>query len=297
MRAEPNKAIVDVSIRSRDLVAEHEALRLIQELGINKLPVDPITIAKSLDILVNAQPTTSGVSGMLIRSGDEFAIGYSTRIDNEGFQRFSVAHELGHYRIPGHIEAVLSHDMVHYSNAGFTRDDPYEREADLFAANLLMPERLCTPELSKLPDGLQAVESLAEICITSLSSAAIRYIQLASIPVAMVMSTGQRIEYCFMSKHLKDFDRLTYPRKGASLPLNSITRHFNSNSDNIRYSRKKEFETNLRNWFEGNRNIPGIEEVVGLGSYGKTITILSSEIFVDEEDEDYELEESWRVNF
>jgi hypothetical protein len=36
---------------------------------------------------------------------------------------------------------------------------------------------------------------------------------------------------------------------------------------------------------------------LGLGSYGKTLTVLSSEVFADEEDEDQDLEERWTARF
>ncbi len=38
---------------------------------------------------------------MLLREGNEFGIFYSTAISNKGFQRFSIAHELGHYSLEG----------------------------------------------------------------------------------------------------------------------------------------------------------------------------------------------------
>ena len=69
---------------------------------------------------------------MLIRSGNEFGIVYATHIDNEGFRRFSVAHEIGHYRIPGHIDLLLKNGILHESRAGFEDNQKLEREADHF---------------------------------------------------------------------------------------------------------------------------------------------------------------------
>ena len=76
---------------------------------------------------------------MLLRHGDVFGILYATHIPSEGFQRFSIAHELGHYFLDGHIDHILPKDGVHTSHAGFVSADPYELEADQFAAGLLMP--------------------------------------------------------------------------------------------------------------------------------------------------------------
>ena len=110
-------------------------------------------------------------------------------IDSVGFH-FSVAHELGHYYLPGHIDAVLSNSDVHESRAGFASGDRYEIEADLFAATLLMPRTLFTRAMSTAGDGLPAIEKLAEQCHTSLTATAIRYARCTREPVAVVLSSG-----------------------------------------------------------------------------------------------------------
>ena len=95
----------------------------------------------SRDIKVEGKPDTAdGVSGMLLRHGNNFGIVYATHIPSEGFQRFSIGHELGHYFLDGHVDQILPKDGVHVSRAGFVSADPYELEADQFAAGPLMPE-------------------------------------------------------------------------------------------------------------------------------------------------------------
>lgn len=286
-----------IGLSNQDKVAEREAERLLREQEIDSLPIDPTKIAESLGILVQPKATSDGISGMLIRVGNEFGIAYATHIDSEGFKRFSIAHEIGHYRIPGHVDAVLAHGDIHESHAGFVKGDPYEREADQFAASLLMPHDLFTREMRSLGEGLKAVEALAERCVTSLPAAANRYVQKAGIPVAMIVSTGTHIDYCFMSGPLKDFQCLQWPRKGEPLPKGSETGNFNSEPRNVRACQHAEAEVDLRLWFGGQREILGTEEMVGLGRYGKTLTILMSDVFADDEDEQYELEESWKPVF
>ena len=278
-------------------MAALQAERLIREMEIDSLPVDPTAISQSLGILVQPKTTRDGVSGMLIRVGNEFGIAYATHIESEGFKRFCIAHEIGHYRIPGHIDAVLAHGDIHESHAGFVKGNTYEREADQFAASLLMPDDLFTREMQSLGDGLKAIEALADRCITSLPAAANRYVQKARVPVAMIVSTGPRIDYCFMSGHFQDFERLEWPRKGQPLPAGSETDEFNSEPGNISAVQRAEAEVDLRLWFGGQCNMPGTEEIVGLGRYGKTLTILTSELFADDENEQEDLEESWEPKF
>ena len=66
---------------------------------------------------------------MLVKVGDEFGVMYATDIPSKGFQNFSIGHEIGHYCIEGHADALLANG-VHYSHAGFFSVDPFEQEAD-----------------------------------------------------------------------------------------------------------------------------------------------------------------------
>ena len=194
------------------------AERVAKEQAISVLPVDPIALAQAHGIEVMAKPDSAqGVSGMLLRSGNAFGIAYATHINNIGFQNFSVAHELGHYFLPGHIDAVLSNSDVHKSHAGFSSGDRYEMEADHFAASLLMPRDLFADAMHSAGDGLPAIVKLAARCHTSLTATAIRYARCTRDPVAIVLSTGKKINFCLMSDALKEVKGLDWIRKGEPL--------------------------------------------------------------------------------
>ena len=281
--------------------AKQKAEKFLAGRDITSLPVDPVAIADSLDILVEPKPDTAeGVSGMLIRHQDMFGIMYATHIDNEGFQRFSIAHVIGHYVLDGHVDHIFpSGDGLHSSQAGFISGDPYELEADHFAAGLLMPDPHFSRELLRHGEGLEAVEAMARKCRTSLAATAIRYAETASVPVAVVISAGSTVDYCFMSKSLQDFDRLEWLRKGQPLPAGVETDLFNRDPENILRARRSYADTDLRDWFGGSRSMRGTEETTGLGRYGKTLTVLSSNVFPDDEpdDEDEDIEERWTPRF
>lgn len=168
------------------------ASRVIRERGVITLPVDPVAIARAVGIEVVAKPASAkGVSGMLIRHGNDFVIAYATHIDSPGFQNFSIAHELGHYFLDGHVDAVIGPDGMHQSHAGFTSDDRYELEADHFAAALLMPDELFPAAVSHAGEGLAAIEYLSGLCVTSLTATAIRYTKCTDEVVAVVVSSGK----------------------------------------------------------------------------------------------------------
>jgi Zn-dependent peptidase ImmA (M78 family) len=273
---------------------------LIRNMAGAALPIDPFAVSrgKGIDVLPKAA-RDAGVSGMLIRVGNHFSIGYATHIDNVPFQRFCVAHELGHYFLPGHPEGVLDAYGVHESHAGFRSTNRYEIEADRFAAGLLMPRHLFGPALAKAGQGLAAVETLARLCQTSRHATAIRFAQCSPDPVAIIVSVGDRIDHCFMSDELKTLDGIDWLRKREALPRTTATFAFNKDSSNIQTGARADGTSNLQDWFGGRYDIEVTEDVIGLGSYGKTLTILYEIALPDEQeraDEDA-LQESWTPKF
>jgi Zn-dependent peptidase ImmA (M78 family) len=278
------------------LAARH-AEDVIRNQKIDVFPVDPTVVATNIGIEVRAKPAgTTGIAGMFLRFGEFYGIVYATHIRSVGFQRFSVAHELGHYFLPGHIDAVLPDNGVHQSHSGFVSQDPYEREADHFAAALLMPRHLFLPAMRKAGTGLAAVEYMRELCGTSLTATAIRYAQCSDDPIAIVMSTGNAIDYCFMSDSLKEMDGIDWIRRSQVLPRGTPTFLFNQNGERVQAGERAEGTSDLQEWFGGSRSIEVSEDVVGLGSYGKTLTVLYDIDLLDEEEESEEasLAESWQ---
>ena len=276
-----------------------EAEQLIKGWHITTLPIDPFAIAAERRIEVRAMPAeNTGVSGMLVHVDQEYAIAYATHIDNEPFQRFSVSHELGHYFLLGHVDAVIDARRIHESHAQFVSKDRYEMEADGFAAGLLMPRHLFFSVLERAGQGLAAVEGLAKLCKTSLHSTAIRYSQCTRDPVAIVVSSGNIIDHCFMSEALKALDGIDWIRKREALPPSSPTFAFNQDAEKVRTSKRIEETANFQDWFGGSRNIEISEDVIGLGGYGKTLTVLYDiNVPEPEDDDEASLIESWTPRF
>jgi hypothetical protein len=276
----------------------------LQDEGITALPVDPFAIAASRDIEVKAKPdTTGGVSGMLLRHGDEFGILYATHIPSEGFRRFSVGHELGHYFLEGHIDHFLPEDGIHTSYAGFISANPYELEADQFAAGLLMPSALFKRALARRDAGLETIESLATLCKTSLTATAIRYAELTEDAVAIVISTGPTIDFCSLSETMKSLPQLAWLRKGTPLPRGTATAQLNADAGRVANGYRIEAELDIMDWLGGARSARATEQVVGLGSYGKTLTVLTcpsvlEETYLDDDgEEEGNLIERWTPRF
>ncbi|MGY4167570.1 ImmA/IrrE family metallo-endopeptidase [Bradyrhizobium sp. USDA 4529] len=284
------------------LKAREHGERIASEKGYRAFPVDPFAIAESENIVVVPKPADAkGVSGGIIFDEDAPQIFYATDIDSEGFQRFTVAHELGHYFLEGHPEEILKSSKMHVSRANFSQgDSSIELEADHFASGLLMPTHLVKQELSRRIVGFAGIERLADASKCSLSAAAIRASECSPYPMAIVVSQGDRVCYCFMSDGFKGLGRLTFLRKGSPLPSSS-TELFNRDPKNIALGQRQTAETTLADWFDGPADIRLDEEIVGLGSFGHTLTVFSSDELRDDgdevEDEEAELIESYKPRF
>jgi hypothetical protein len=283
-----------MSRRNDGFAAELRAHEVISKLELSSLPIDPFAIAARKDIAHQEKFSLDpGISGCLMKVGDVFGILYSDRFANEGFKRFNVAHELGHYFLSGHIEALFgAGQQFHQSESGFTSNDKYERQADSFAAGLLMPKFLFTAACRTSGQGLAAVETLAELCVTSLTATAIRFAKLCDEPVAVVCSMGNRVEFAFMSKPLQDHPGLTWIRKGSALPSGTATATFNKDDGNVRKGKRISSTATVETWFDGNSDTELNEEVVGLGDYGKTLTVLWTDSLPEPDDETEGTEET-----
>lgn len=277
--------------------------KLARDQGYSSFPVDPIAIARKHDILVEKKPPEMrGISGALIFAEPKPIIIYSAEHANEGFENFSVAHELGHYFLPGHPEEIQRAGGAHMSRSGFSEGDTsIEIEADHFAAGLLMPSYLVRDTLLSGMVGLGGIRSLAGQAHSSLTAAAIRAAQCAPFPLCIVVSAGEAVSYAFPSDSFKSLGRNIYLRKGSAMPTDSATAALNACPDAVLEAVEMTGECCLTDWFETDRNVRLDEEAIGLGKYGLTLTVLSSEPLTlqdeDEDNEDAALEASWTPRF
>ena len=136
------------------------------------LPVDPIAIARAAGIEVRSSSQLNDISGSFEYEDDidgkRPVITYNIN-DSQVRQRFTVAHELGHFAFNDASEGKVFRD----SSKNFTMDnyDPVEVRANKFASELLMP--------SEVVDGLIEKRNITSPAILaakfSVSSAAMHY--------------------------------------------------------------------------------------------------------------------------
>lgn len=122
---------------------------LLKALGIEQPPVDVEAIAKALGFMVVPFEFPDNQSGVVFIEGETKAIGVNAS-HAPTRRRFTVAHELGHYLL-GHEDYHAGTEFLRRQGAPKWADPAYrqEREADRFAAELLMPSKFLRADLSR----------------------------------------------------------------------------------------------------------------------------------------------------
>src|SRR5690349_1578475 len=91
-----------------EAAAVRAARELLTELEIGSYPIQPDKIAAAKRLRVDYQDGfPAGVFGALWRAGNDFGIVVSNACPTMGHRRFTLAHELGHYHIEGHVEQLF----------------------------------------------------------------------------------------------------------------------------------------------------------------------------------------------
>jgi Zn-dependent peptidase ImmA (M78 family) len=137
--------------------AEREANDLLKTAWLRDengfvVPVDPFRIARQLGIQVFAASLEPDVSGMLVKKPGHDAEVYVNDKDSENRQRFSCAHEIGHYILRASSRSDDSFGYIdRRGEMASSGTNPAEIFANQFAAELLMPQenvRRCAATMS-----------------------------------------------------------------------------------------------------------------------------------------------------
>ena len=251
------------------------------------MPVDVDAIVCDIGIELRASTNLgSAASGCLMRVGTTFGILFDASVPSLGFRRFTIAHELGHYRMKHHHQALFAAGEVHKSNPDFASNRWHELEADYFAAELLMPREQFIAALDHHTPGLDAVREIAQEFETSLTSTAIRFARLSSEPVAIVVSADGAVRYCWVSEALGSVPGIGPIPMRPDDPLpNSPTLSLSSDAERVRRMCRVAVNSRSSAWFPQAIEVFALrEEAVGLGQYGRTLTILTADDVPDPDD-------------
>ena len=130
--------------------------QLLMQDGATR-PVQVERIAKRVGLLIRKEPAASDLSGFLVRDAarGKPVIGVNSR-QHKNRQRFTIAHELGHFLLHEgdvlHVDSDKSFRVNLRDELAGSGTDAAEKEANLFAAELLMPAVFLAEDVAKRGD-------------------------------------------------------------------------------------------------------------------------------------------------
>lgn len=127
--------------------------RLLTEHAIRSAPVDVTGLANALGVEVRQTPAEDELSGFLYRDRNRKTAVIGVNADHHPNRRnFTAAHELGHYFLHDFDDVHVDRDFKVWlrSDASSKGTDVEEKEANLFAAELLMPARFLKRDVEKI---------------------------------------------------------------------------------------------------------------------------------------------------
>jgi len=163
---------------------EVRASEVLLEAGIRRHPVKVDRIAKRNGIKIRYEPLDDQLSGMIFLKDNQAVIGVNAH-HRPTRQRFTIAHELGHFFLHSdilkqgaHVDTMIT--MLKRDQDAALGTVNIEVEANQFAAELLMPKKMIRNYLLRegIVDSAAAddlvVETLAKAFRVSVAAMAIR---------------------------------------------------------------------------------------------------------------------------
>ena len=131
----------------------HLAQKLLNKEKILAAPVDIVKIVRAHNIAIRYEPAEQQLSGFLLRTYQPHKAVIGINQDHTANrQRFTIAHELGHYLLHNsetlHVDRKLQ--VKRRDGTSSKGMDVEEIESNLFAAELLMPPHFIKQDLSNI---------------------------------------------------------------------------------------------------------------------------------------------------
>lgn len=139
--------------------AREQAGALVKRLGLKAPPVPVDRLAKVLGVRIEYTPFDDELSGMAFIRDGKPVIGVNSN-HHPNRQRFTIAHELAHVVL--HRTKLEATVLIDKGRNFIPRDsisaegiDPLEKQANAFASELLMPDRLVRQVLAESSRDIQ----------------------------------------------------------------------------------------------------------------------------------------------
>lgn len=179
---------------------ELQASQVLESLGVaSPEDIDVDAIAMSLGAVVVYEPL-SGCDGRIIGSGSEAIITVNSNV-NPGRQRFTAAHETGHWLFDrGSVHGACAEEGI--LKGWSVAKGGIEYRANRFAAELLMPREMVRRVVPCSPLTLDMVRDVLDSFRTTLTAAAIRCVEVGPLPSVVLCCEGGQVRWTAKSDAL-----------------------------------------------------------------------------------------------
>lgn len=181
------------------ILAKANAKKILKEFLIREpAKLDLYAIAGYENLFIEERDLFSSEGQLVVKDGMGI-ITIDDKITEKGQKKFTIAHELGHYFNSGKKNG--SYFCSGLDIRGIKQDITAEVDANGFAAELIMPEDWFTRFTKGKIIGKKLLSEAAEYFDISLSAAALRYAEIGSHPVAVIMSKDGSVKWSRINKY------------------------------------------------------------------------------------------------
>ena len=193
----------------------------------------------------------TGAQARLIRNGKRSLVTISENIKSNSKRRFVLAHELGHMILHENLDQDIHVDDIH-SFIDWSGKRPEETEANIFAANLLMPKKIFIENCLGKKFSFELIESLCLKFGSGLISTSIRFSKIAPTPIAVIFSTDRIIKWASVHPNFPDFQNpLSFIKYNSDIPEDSVANYLFDGED----ISKEIYDIEIDNYFKDDVNL------------------------------------------
>jgi len=175
------------------------AENLISEFCITdpkEIDVEAIAFDRGIEVVYD---TLKGCEATLVGYGQR-AIATVNPSPSRGRQRFSVSHEIGHWLLHRGQSFRCRTDDIELN---YTSNNNFEKEADEFASNLLMPRPIFLPAIKSTKHlGLSDLQLVANDFQVSLQAIALRLAAIDTLPIIVACYSSEKLLWYRRAQHV-----------------------------------------------------------------------------------------------
>lgn len=235
-------------------------------------PVQLPELAEKIGLRIQHVPST-GFDGALVRIANRPRGVITVRQSmEESRKRFTIAHEIGHFVLPGHDDEsrVCGEEEIEApadeANDEVNKEDTdLEKAANNFAAELLMPAPVIRRLVMKCGISIDTCEFVSDLFQVSLTAAAARCVEETQfLEPALVVSKNGIAKYFVKSIGFSEYIKINRP-----IPVGSLAKQLSA-----RGLRRKEGRVSASIWIDTRLDALIQEESILLPGYDTVVTLL-----------------------